>query len=52
MGPDHAKRLLLLQALRDQLFVARLKDMERQGRSGKEHHIQREQGKEAHELIL
>ena len=37
----HAEWTLLLQALADHLFVARLKDMQRQRRSGKEHDFKR-----------
>src|SRR5579864_2525985 len=40
-SPNNPKRRILLPALTYHLFVARLKDVERQGCSRKEHHIER-----------
>src|SRR5262249_33982153 len=47
-GFDHAKGLLMLQALGDHLLIARLEDVQRQRRAGEQHHVQRKQSQEAH----
>src|SRR5579862_528334 len=52
VGPDHAKGFLLFQTFSDHLFVARLKDVQREGRAREQHHVQREQRQKAHPIIL
>ena len=52
-GADDAERALLVKAFIDHLFVARLEDVQRQGRAGKQHQIERKKGEErVHDLPI
>src|SRR4029078_8561959 len=48
LGPDDAERLLLVQTLGDHLSVARLENVQRQGRPREQNGVQRGQREKAH----
>lgn len=42
-GPQNAERLAGLETFRDHLFIARLKDVQRQRSAGQEYHVERKE---------
>ncbi len=49
-GADHAERRVVCPTLADHLFVARLENVQGQGSAGEQHNVEREQGKQGHEV--